>query len=200
MRRPVALACALILLATGCEPAPPPATLIIGDSNTGGTSWATMLGAACSPGVWAWGGTGILRSGYTGGVGPLRLVDMHRDILDSFPAGQHVVIVLGTNDAVTAGALPTLDDLNAIAAAMRSEGAASVRWATIPPLGPQRSQTERDRVIWLNAVILQTPDAVDLRSALGTTLDPGEQVGDGIHLSADGHGRVAWIAAGSAIC
>ena len=66
-RLPLALA-ALVML-TACEPSPP-ATLVIGDSNTVGNSWVTMLGPNCTPDVWAWGGVGVFwgSSTYAGGI------------------------------------------------------------------------------------------------------------------------------------
>lgn len=175
---------------TACEP-PPKVTLVIGDSNTVGTSWATMLGSNCTPDRWAWGGVGITESGYTGGAGPITLDDNGADMLAGHD-GAHVVVMLGTNDVLARQTLPTQADLNRIATELRSAGAASVRYATIPPFGANRADDLTTRRETLNARLLAV-GALDYRPAFGDHLTPSQTV-DGIHLSAEGHGRLAWVA------
>ena len=190
------LALAALVMLTACEPSPP-ATLVIGDSNTVGNSWVTMLGPNCTPDVWAWGGVGVFwgSSTYAGGIS---LSNHYETILADRP-GAHVAVMLGTNDAVhTNQPIPTVAQLNTLAGQMVSAGAASVRWVTIPPLADTQPTAKRQRVADWNAAILATPNAVDLRSAWGSTLEPSERV-DSIHHSPVGHGALAYVAAGSPI-
>ncbi|MBK9296770.1 MAG: hypothetical protein IPN02_07990 [Candidatus Microthrix sp.] len=48
--------------------------------------------------------------------------------------GDHVAVMLGTNDALGRTSLPTVAQLNTLTDRIIATGAASVRWITIPPL------------------------------------------------------------------
>ena len=201
----VVLGAALSALA-GCEPAPAPApaprvTYVVGDSNTVGASWATQLAADCTPDRWAWGGTGILRAGYTGGAGPITL-DANLEAMMDGRTADHVVIMLGTNDALGRDALPTVAQLDALAARFRATGASSVRWVTIPPFGSTESATTRSRRDTLNSRIAQTPNHLDSSGAFGgaSTLPPN-LAADSIHLNALGHATLGYhMAVNTTMC
>lgn len=190
---------ALVMAAAGCIPTPPPpADLVIGDSNTVGSSWATTMGTNCAPDVWAWGGVGVYWGSptYAGGMS---LLNQYETILAYHP-GEHVVVMLGTNDAVhTNQPIPTAAQLNTLAGQMVDAGAASVRWMTIPPVAPSLPAAKQQRVADWNTAILGTPEAIDVRAALGTTLDPTERV-DNVHLSQNGHGALAYVTASTTVC
>lgn len=198
MRRTALLftAITVLLIAPGCLPAPTgPATLIIGDSNTIGTAWGRPASWAeqlsCSPDVWAWGGTGITRAGYTGG-GPITLT-ADLDTIMNGRTGDHVAVMLGTNDALGRTSLPTVAQLNTLTDRIIATGAASVRWITIPPLRADVSATTRARRDTLNTRITQTANHLDSSGAFGgaATLPPN-MAADSLHLNQNGHATLGY--------
>jgi hypothetical protein len=201
-------AAVMVMLATaaagcGCTVvAPPPsgpppsrAGLIVGDSNTLDNSWARQLGSGCRPAVWAWGGVGV----FVGAYGSREVTHVTAEIMARRPSA-HVVIMLGTNDVLKQHPTPSVVELNRVSAKFLAAGASSVRWATIPPLGDAKPAAQRRQIDAWNQQVLRTANAVDLRSALGSYLDPGEHVGDGVHLSPSGHRALAKTAARTSIC
>jgi hypothetical protein len=174
---------------------PPPADLIVGDSHTSGNSWARNLGPNCRPTVWDRYGIAV----FVDAVGGPKVSGRADEIMAARPGG-HVVIMLGTNDALMGRPAPARADLDAVSSGLIAAGAASVRWATIPPLGSDTTDLQRRLIDEWNLTILQTTHAIDLRGALGPTLDPHEQAGDGIHLSPAGQRALAETAARTSIC
>lgn len=163
-----------------------PATRIIGDSNTaGGATWATQL--SCSPTVWAWGGVGVFW-GASGGPFTGYWLDHDAAIMLGGVTGDHVVIMLGTNDIASGPQEPpTQTQLNAVARKVILAGAASVRWMTVLPFGKNvYSERRQARLDAWNAAILRTPDAIDARGCFGEFLSPIYQ-SDGTHLNPLGH-------------
>ena len=102
--------------------------------------------------------------------------------------GDHVVIMLGTNDIASGPQEPpTQTQLNAVARKVILAGAASVRWMTVLPFGKNvYSERRQARLDAWNAAILRTPDAIDARGCFGEFLSPIYQ-SDGTHLNPLGH-------------
>lgn len=174
---------------------PPRADLIVGDSHTTGNSWARNLGPHCRPAIWERYGLAV----FVDAIGGPKMSGRSAEIMAGRPGG-HVVIMLGTNDVLMNQPAPTRADLDGVSAGLSSAGAASARWATIPPLGNDKPSQQRQLIDEWNTSILQTNNAIDLRIALGLTLDTHEHVGDGIHLSPQGQTALARTAAATSIC
>ncbi|MEZ5382764.1 MAG: SGNH/GDSL hydrolase family protein [Microthrixaceae bacterium] len=174
---------------------PPPADLIVGDSHTSGNSWARNLGPNCRPAVWDRYGIAV----FVDAIGGPQVSGRVEEIVATRPGG-HVVIMLGTNDALMSQPAPTRADLDGVSGGLIAAGAVSVRWATIPPLGNDKTVLQRRLIDEWNLAILQTTNAIDLRGALGPTLDAHEQIGDGVHLSPEGQRALAQAASRTSIC
>jgi lysophospholipase L1-like esterase len=104
--------------------------------------------------------------------------------------GDHVVILLGTNDAQWGIHPNSSAQLEAIASNMIAAGAASVRWMTIPPVASNATpQLKMYREAWVQKA-QGTPYVVDATGALGPVLLARHR-SDTTHLNAAGHTALA---------
>lgn len=110
-----------------------------------------------------------------------------------------VIVAAGLNDitsGITAGRVATVMDM--MEARLRGRGATTIRFATITPLSPEAGATlEALGYTWWRAAraewnrLALARGGVDAGGALGDTLDPVEDSGDGVHPGSEGHRLIA---------
>lgn len=200
MRPPLAVIAAVVAVA-GCScaaaatPPPttkPPARLIIWADSHGDEphEWPTLIG--CVDKIDARIGWAIADQGP---ISPPPLIDQIDKLSSGLRKGDRVVIALGANDLIGIEA-PFADQVrDKIRDKIKARGATAI-WATLPPYaidykhlaelaGPRRTMWNK----WVRS--LPAAQRLDVAKPLGDTLDPAEQIGDGIHLSTTAHRAIA---------
>ena len=205
MRPPLAVIAAVVAVA-GCScaaaatPPPttkPPARLIIWADSHGDepTDWPAKIG--CADKIDAKIGWAIADQG---SIAPPPLIDQIDTLAKGLRKGDRVVIALGANDGAD-WQPPFADQVrDEIRDKITKRGAVDI-WTTIPPtaasygrfdalVGPRRLAHNK----WVRS--LPTNHQLDLAVSLGDTLEPAEQIGDGVHLSATSQAAMARVAKG----
>lgn len=154
-------------------------TLVIGDSNTTdiyANPWVNLM--ACSVPRYAVTGIGVREKGFFDKC----LERDHSIMMAGWGPGRHVAVMLGTNDVILKPWIPTSAELESIGNLLITvDGAASVRWVTMPPLDRTAfSPSILARYDAWQDAIMGTSYPADLRAALGPTLLP-------IHAADDRH-------------